>query len=220
MKNMNNKYSHQNVRRIAGDNGKKVLQILLLLLLSQSVFGQQSQLTPIGSTLANITNSDDANQNVSITGVFSGGIQFGAITYTSMYVSSNGYVTFGHGNSGYSPLGIAGYTLGPIIAAQYDDLHPGIAGDIYYSQNTDYVVVTYSGVAAYSSPTGVGSGYNTFQIVLRKAAGYNGSSNLNFTIEIRYISMEITAPGQLQAGQQVRVWSIRFFHIQVHQVSF
>jgi gliding motility-associated-like protein len=185
--------------QIAGGVGKVTFLLLFLMAINQSVTGQSSQLTPIGSTLANITNTDDANQNVSITGVFTGGIQFGATVYTSMYVSSNGYVTFGHGNSGYSPTGIPGYTLGPIIAAQYDDLHPGIAGDIYYSQNTDYVVVTYSGIAPYRSPTGVGSGYNTFQIVLRKATGYNGSSNLNFTIEIRYMDLQWAKSGNNSA---------------------
>ena len=178
--------------------GKIALLVLMMVFFNQSVMGQANLLTPIGSTLASVTNTDDSYQLVDIRGVFPQGIKFGSNTYTDMYVGSNGYVTFGHGNSGYSPLGIAGYTAGPIIAGQYDDLHPGVSGDIYYSQNTDYVVVTYSAVAPYRTPTGVGSGYNTFQIVLRKGSGY-GSTNLNFQIEIRYISLQWAKSGNVSA---------------------
>ncbi|NTW24803.1 MAG: hypothetical protein HGA37_08895, partial [Lentimicrobium sp.] len=186
---MKNFYNRSIAGSTASALGKMMFLLMTLTLFNHLSFGQASQLSPIGSTLAGITNTDDNYQEVSITSTFSGGIQFGATVYTSMFVGSNGYVTFGVGNGGYNPTGIAGYSAGPIIAAQYDDLHPGTAGDIYYSQNGSYLVVTFLGVAPYCAPTMTGSGANTFQIVLRQGAGYNGTSNRNFHIEVRYISM-------------------------------
>lgn len=107
----------------------RLLMVLFLTVFAQAlVYGQADQLFPIGSALSSVTNSDDSYQNVSITSVFPSGIRFGNTTYTSMYVGSNGYVTFGHGNSGFSPTGIQAYTRGPIIAAQYDDLDPRKGG--------------------------------------------------------------------------------------------
>jgi hypothetical protein len=191
---MNNIYFKIVLRRIVGYLYKITLPVLFLLIFTQLSMGQATQLTPIGSTLSNITNIDDSYEMVDITGVFSGGIKFGDITYTNMYVGSNGYVTFGVGNSGYNPLGISGYSAGPIIAGQYDDIDPAKGGDIYYSQNGTYLVVTFLAVAPYSTPA-FGSGANTFQIVLRKGTGYNGTDNLNFQIEVRYINMNWAQAG-------------------------
>jgi uncharacterized protein YjbI with pentapeptide repeats len=198
-------------RSIAGSTaralGKMMFLFLTLILFNHLSYGQATQLSPIGSTLADITDRDDFYQEVSLTSTFSGGIQFGATVYTSMFVGSNGYVTFGVGNSSYNPTGIAGYSAGPIIAAQYDDLHPGIAGDIYYSQNGSYLVVTFLGVAPYGSPPMTGSGVNTFQIVLRQGAGYNGTSNRNFHIEVRYINMNWAGSSNVSPYWPTAGWS-------------
>ena len=107
------------------------------------------QLLPVGSQLPGPSGCDDCNVAVSLTDVFPSGVRFGTVTYTQMYIGSNGYVTFGHGNSGYSPTGIAGYSLGPIIAPQFDDLDPSKGGSVYYGQDTNagHVVATWQGVA-------------------------------------------------------------------------
>ncbi len=155
-----------------------------LLAVPATASAQASQLTPIGSTVAAITDCDDCNTTVSLTDVFPSGVNFGGTVYTEMYVGTNGYVTFGHGSSSYSPLGIPGYTAGPIVAGQFDDLDPGKGGDVHYTQNAGggWVAVTYSSVHPYSTPTGAGSGGTTFQIVLREAS----SGSQDFQIELRY----------------------------------
>ena len=55
-------------------------------------------LSPQGSLLAGVTNSDDAFEQFSITNVFESGVTFGARTYTSIFVGSNGYITFSEGH--------------------------------------------------------------------------------------------------------------------------
>lgn len=146
--------------------------------------GQAGQLTPLGAHQA-ISNQDDASVEVSLTDVFPTGIRFGASVYTTLHIGTNGYITFGHGNSSYSPLGIAGYTGGPMVAAQFDDLDPAKGGDLYYNQNpgSGYVVATWVDVAPYNTPTASGGGVNSFQIALRTLP--DGDPQ-DFRIEIRY----------------------------------
>lgn len=195
MKHLYKELNFQNIKKCY----RVTFLILLLVVFGSSAFGQATQLEPIGNTLAAVTNADDSYQYVDITSTFSGGIKIGSTIYTSMYVGSNGYVTFGVGNNGYSPLGIAGYSAGPIIAAQYDDINTGNGGDIYYSPNGTYLVVTYLAVAPFQTPTGVGSGGNTFQIVLRQGTGYNGTTNFDFQIEVRYINMNWAKSGNVSS---------------------
>jgi hypothetical protein len=179
--------NHKIITWFINNVGRTVLLIVLLMLINLTAFGQASLVTY--STNSAGVQSDDVNASQSITTTFSGGIKIGGTTYTSLYVGSNGYITFGQGYSSYNPTGIAGFTVCPMVAAQFDDLDPRKGGSIYYSQYSDYLVVTYYQVAPYNTPS-LGSGYNTFQIILRKASGYNGSSNLDFKIEIRYNSMQ------------------------------
>jgi hypothetical protein len=162
---------------------------IFLLFASAGSYGQASQLTPIGSTI-DATNSDDSHSLVDLTSVFPYGINFGGTVYDNLYVGTNGYVTFGSGHSSYSPQGIAGWNTGyPIIAAQFDDLHPGNGGNVYYYQNTsnNYIVATYVTVEPYNTPVewGYGPDGTSFQIILRKPSDYS-SSNKNFIIEVRY----------------------------------
>ncbi len=158
------------------------------------VAAQASQLTPLGATLASC---DDCSYEVSLTSVFPTGVRFGGSVYTSIWVGTNGYVTFGHSNRSYSPLGIAGYTLGPIVAGQFDDIDPNKGGTLYYNQNAaeEYVAATFSGVAPYSTPTEAGSGANSFQIVLRPVA----TDPQDFQIELRYIDMNWAGSGNVRA---------------------
>ena len=191
---MNNIYSKSIIRRTGSMLGKLVLLVLMMVFFNQSVMGQAAYET-YTTTSAGVQ-SDDVYASQIITTTFSGGINFGGTTYTSMYIGSNGYLTFGFGYNTYQPTGIPGFTGGKMIAGQFDDLYPGKGGQgaVYYSQYTDYLVVTYYNIPPYS---GVGNNY--FQIILRKAAGYNGSTNLDFVIELRYNSMNWAKSGNVSA---------------------
>lgn len=178
--------------------------LLVLLGSAGSLAGQASMLTPIGSEQTSLSGCDDCNQAVPLTSVFSNGINFGGTNYTQLYISTNGYVTFGHGNSSYSPQGIAGYTQGPVVAPQFDDLDPRKGGEIFYSQNTadGNVVVTWRDVMPYNGPD-FGSGTNTLQMVLRRIGG---AGSQDFQIEIRYVRLD-WAKAAINAAPPTAGWS-------------
>jgi hypothetical protein len=83
--------------------------------------------TPFGEVVTEFTNKDDVAKVVDITAAFNGGLNWFGTVYNQVGLSTNGYLTFGHTNTSYSPEGIANYTgnstggKGGIIAAQYDD---------------------------------------------------------------------------------------------------
>jgi len=182
-------------------HGPSVLKAFTILLLTVSVgvglprslAAQASLLTPTGVVQPGLSSCDDCNDPVSITEVFPTGVNFGGTVYTQIYIGSNGYITFGHGNDSFSPEGITAYTQGPIVAAQFDDLDPGMGGDIFYNQNagSGYVVVTFQAVAPFSTPTGSGAGTNTYQIVLRTG----GEGPQDFEIELRYNTLDWAKSG-------------------------
>ena len=59
-----------------------------------------------------------------------GAINLFGITYTKVGVGSNGYLTFGHLNSGYGAANIPSYSSGPILAIQLDDWHNSSSGKL------------------------------------------------------------------------------------------
>jgi uncharacterized repeat protein (TIGR01451 family) len=163
---------------------------LIALLAPLQAAGQASLLTPTGSDPGSLSSQDDWAAMVPITDVFPDGIKIGSEIYTSMSISTNGYVTFGHSFSGYNPTGIAGYTHGPIIAPQFDDLDPSKGGTVTYQQSPgdgrDYVVATWQNVHPFRGPAaGSASPGNTFQVVLRATE----RAATDFDIEIRYIEL-------------------------------
>jgi hypothetical protein len=112
---------------------------------------------------------------------------FFGTTYSSTFVSNNGYVTFGSGQGIYTPTGLtASYSGSPIIAPFYGDVdtRPGDAGTVTYGTGT------YAGLAAFGA-TWTSVGYfsggtdklNTFQLILtdRSATGAG-----NFDIYFNY----------------------------------
>jgi hypothetical protein len=153
----------------------------------------QASMLPTGVHQAGLSGCDDCNAAVSLTDVFPSGIRFGTEVYTELHIGTNGYITFGHGNSGYSAAGISAYTAGPIVAGQYDDLDPRKGGDIYYNQDAGggHLVVSWVDVAPYWTPTASGSGTNTFQVVLRTS----GSDPQDFDVEIRYGALNWAGSG-------------------------
>ena len=146
---------------------------------------------------------DDSYSSVMVdTTLWSDGLNMFGKNYTQLYMGTNGYITFGSSFSGFSPQGLAGFTLAPMIAAQYDDLYinrtsrvtpgsgdgtsQGTAGMYYYADNNKMVftwdnVDVYGGISS-SSSGNIGS---AFQIILHKLTGEAANSQ-NFGIEIRY----------------------------------
>ena len=147
---------------------------------------------------------DDGYRVLDISSVFGSGLKFGDTTYnaaTQFCVGTNGYVTFGHGNTSFSAVGISGYTLGPMIAGQFDDIDMNDAPaqsaggnstgthSLYYDidTTTNVVTITYDDVGPYSGTAGGGAipgvdqdTGNALQIRLHHI---NGS---DFAIELRY----------------------------------
>ncbi|MGD9158446.1 MAG: DUF4347 domain-containing protein [Desulfobacteraceae bacterium] len=142
---------------------------------------------------------DDGYMQLDISSVFGSGLNFGGTTYnaaTDFYIGTNGYVTFGHYNTSFSAVGISGYTQGPMIAGQYDDIDlsdapaqsPGGNStgthSLYYDIDTtnNVVTITFDDVGPYNGTAGNGDPNtgNAFQIRLHQIDGSD------FAIELRY----------------------------------
>lgn len=138
--------------------------------------------------------------------LWSNGLDMFGTNYTTLYMGSNGYVTFGSGYSGYIPSGIDTFTRSPMIAGQFDDLYTGAgtrnisdgagAGtslnthNMYYYSTSDMLVFTWDNVGLYSngvsdSQTNAGGKGSAFQIILHKLDGETAAST-SFGMEIRY----------------------------------
>ncbi|MDP7005059.1 MAG: S8 family serine peptidase [Phycisphaerales bacterium] len=81
-------------------------------------------------------------------------------SYTTLYICSNGRVTFGSGSTDYTEsIGEHFEITG--ISMLWDDLNPANGGTIRYAELSDRVVVTFNNVPEYSN-----TGSNTFQCEL------------------------------------------------------
>ncbi|MCX7046542.1 MAG: hypothetical protein NTX50_13785 [Candidatus Sumerlaeota bacterium] len=107
---------------------------------------------PAGGTSLSLTNNSYAQ--VTLTGAQ---ISLFGTSYSSFYVGSNGYITFGSGSSGSIESLSAHFSL-PRISGLFDDLNPS-SGSVTWKPLSDRVAVTYFGVPLYS-----GGGANNFQI--------------------------------------------------------
>jgi hypothetical protein len=81
-------------------------------------------------------------------------------SYNSLYICSNGRVTFGSGSTDYTESISEHFELAG-ISMLWDDLNPGASGNIRFSEYSDRSVVTFNNVPEYSN-----SGSNTFQCEL------------------------------------------------------
>ena len=82
------------------------------------------------------------------------------VDYDTVYVGSNGYITFGQGDSTYSPILDNHFSL-PRISLAMTDLDPESGGTVSWQQTVESLVVTYNGVLEY----GTGN-INKFQVEL------------------------------------------------------
>ncbi|MDD5089250.1 MAG: carboxypeptidase regulatory-like domain-containing protein, partial [bacterium] len=97
------------------------------------------------------------------------------VTYNTVYVSSNGYLSFGSGNSIYSNASLPNSSVGPAVFPLWDDLYPGAGGDIsyYYSAAENAFIVEWREIQHYPS-----GNPETFQVWLIHDLGPNGSSRI------------------------------------------
>ena len=81
------------------------------------------------------------------------------VSYSTLYVGSNGYITFTAGDTAYDPT-LANHFRLPRVAGLFTDLNPTVGGTVSRKVLEDRVAVTYTSVVA------VGGDRNTFQIEL------------------------------------------------------
>lgn len=100
---------------------------------------------------------------------------FHGVNYTSVFVGSNGYVTFGGGDTNFIES-VGAFVNGlPRIAALWDDLNPGVRGGVFFKTLTspNRAVITWSEV-----PEFFDFGTNTVQVTLFESGEitmrYNG----------------------------------------------
>ena len=120
-------------------------------------------------------NQDDGYINVNISSVFGAtGININGTSYSSIYISTNGLITFQSGVTAYTPAALT--SLGqPSLAPFWTDADISKGGDIYWDLDpaTGKVTITWLNVAPYS-----GSGTNSFQVVLTATGG--GDFNVEY----------------------------------------
>lgn len=100
---------------------------------------------PAGGT--SLAMSDDTSVLVSLTGGQQ--VALYGTSYSSFYVGSNGYVTFGSGDNNYAPT-FATHFAKPRVAAFFDDLLP-TTGQVTWKQWPDRAAITWLGVPEYGT---------------------------------------------------------------------
>lgn len=142
-------------------------------------YGEQSFKTTGGVS----GNLDDGFVTVNVTSVFgAGGMNINGTSYTSLYISSNGLITFQSGVTAYTPTALT--SLGqPSLSPFWTDADISKGGDIYWDldPSTGKITITWANVAAFQGP-----GTNSFQVILTATGGGD------FSIEYIYQSIGYT----------------------------
>lgn len=87
--------------------------------------------------------------------------------YDSVWVNSNGNLTFGTGDWRFSESAEEFLAGPPRVAAKWDDLNPATGGRIAYQSGTNSVIVTFENVPNYYA-----AGSNTFAITLHRGSNH------------------------------------------------
>lgn len=106
---------------------------------------------------------DDATEEISLgfTFPFQGG------SYTSVFVNSNGNLTFGSGNTDFSESVAEFLSDQPRIAPLWDDLSPNNGGSVSYELGSGSATVIFDAVPEFFS-----TGANTFMVTMRADGTY------------------------------------------------
>jgi hypothetical protein len=107
---------------------------------------------PAGGTP--ITLSDDDSEEV----VLANPVTLYGVSYNSIFVGSNGYLTFTGPDTDYSET-LPEHFAQPRIAGLYDDFNPTVGGTVSVLELPDRVAVTYDGISEYDTTNS-----NNFQI--------------------------------------------------------
>jgi|GEM_PF-2272577 len=127
------------------------------------------------STSTGITGDD---QSKAFTLPFS--FNFYGTTYNSVYVCSNGFLSFTSDSRAYRPADIPNTgTPNALIAPFWRDLTPDASGTITYTSTSSYFVVTWNNVKNYSN-----SNRQTFQVILY--------SNGEIVFQYKTVSNDVT----------------------------
>jgi len=118
---------------------------------------------------------DDGSIKVSLSSAFgASGINFFGTAYSSIFINTNGLLTFGTANRSYSSVALT--TLGqPSIAPFWTDIDINKSGEIYWDLDatSGRLIVTWLNVGPFS-----GTGTNSFQVVLTNLGG--GEVDIDF----------------------------------------
>ncbi len=123
-------------------------------------------------------NNLDGSVEIDLTSVFGeAGFNFFDTSYTSLYVNSNGLITFGAPDTSYIPTDLSDLSQ-PSIAPFWADHSIDAAGEIYWDvdPHSGAVTITWSDVARYQ-----GDGTNTYQVVLQSTG--HGNAQIEFIYE-------------------------------------
>ena len=105
-----------------------------------------------------LDNADNGYRDIHLVGAQ---FPFYGISYDTIFVGTNGYITFNQGDTS-GGVSVAALAAGlPRIAPLWADLNATKKGDIYYNRFDDRHVITWDSIAAASS-----GGANTFQTIL------------------------------------------------------
>jgi len=127
------------------------------------------------STSTGITGDD---QSKAFTLPFS--FNFYGTTYNSVYVCSNGFLSFTSSSTSYRPADIPNTgTPNALIAPFWRDMRPDASGTITYASTSSYFVVTWNNVKNYSN-----SSRQTFQVILY--------SNGEIVFQYKTVSNDVT----------------------------
>ncbi len=101
---------------------------------------------------------DDQSKGFSLPFTFT----FYGVDYNSVYVCSNGFLSFTSNATAYNPQRIPDATVpNAVIAPLWRDLNPSTAGEITYYAGSDRFVITWDGVKNYRTDS-----RQTFQVIL------------------------------------------------------
>ncbi|MEM9320621.1 MAG: nidogen-like domain-containing protein, partial [Pseudomonadota bacterium] len=129
---------------------------------------------------------DDGAVNVDVSSVFSGGMNVAGSNYSSIWINSNGSITFGSAETSY--LETVQSADNPMIAALLTDVDINDGGDIFWDldPSAGTVTITWHEAAPY-----FGSGTNSFQVVLTDTG--SGDFDVTFIYEDIQYSQGATA---------------------------
>jgi probable HAF family extracellular repeat protein len=135
---------------------------------------QWEDISATGTHLDYLSDQDDDFEQVDLTQFQ---FPFFGNSYSSIYVGSNGYITVGQGSYAFNNAALPSVAAPPsLIAPFWDDLNPSSAGDIYYLEENDRLIVQFHNVTRFAQSA---DGSFTFQIVLFS----------NGNIEFRYLNL-------------------------------